>query len=248
MIKEAIEKIQSLVVDAVDKPITVDNRQYWAHSKQGIRPPTVSPVACVKTLDALLSALEAPELLGLTQDCLGAVEIAVVGPRDVSIVSAPDNKWAQRDRYIDAECRVDHFYFDHFMSIEEFIIKTQCLFVDNDHKDELIKHVSSIVGEESVENSDDGVAQAVVVKNLLNRKGRAEFSPILTLRPYRTFPEVEQPESKFLLRMRKNGDRDVEVALFEADGGLWVTKACANVAAYLRADKRVQNKGIAVIG
>jgi len=248
MIKAAIEKIQSLVELSTEQAINIGGREYWRNSGHPIKPPTVSPVASVKTLDALLSALDAPELLGLTEDCLGAVQIVVADPRNVSIVSAPDNTWAQREHYIDAECKTQSFPFGQFMDIETFIIKAQCLFVDNDHKTAMIAHVSGIVGEETIENADDGVAQTVVVRDSLNRAGRAKFTPILSLRPYRTFPEVEQPESAFLLRMRKSGDKSVEVALFEADGGLWIAQACANIAAHLRADTRVQAGRIAVIG
>ena len=41
----------------------------------------------------------------------------------------------------------------------------------------------------------------------------------VTLRPFRTFIEVEQPESKFIFRMREGG----RCAIFEADGahGSW---------------------------
>jgi hypothetical protein len=167
----------------------------------------------------------------------------------VSVVTAPESTWKQRHRYIDAICKTDRFPFDRFMEIEEFIIRAQCLFVDTDVKQRMVAHVSSIRGEEVISNLDDGISQTVVVEDkLTNRKNRSEFTPILELQPYRTFPEVDQPVSRFLLRMKKNGDKTPLVALFEADGGLWVSKACANVAAYLRNDERVKKLGIAVIG
>jgi hypothetical protein len=251
MIKEAINRIVELAQGAMEKPVDVDGRKYWLQGGGAIKPPTVSSVATVKTLDALISALEAPELLGLTKDCLGALQIVVKGPREVSIVSAPDNTWAQREHYIDAEWRGDTFPFDRFMDVETFIVKAQCSLDDSDTKQAMISHVSAIVGAETIENSDDGISQSVVVTdalNPLNRKGRAAFSPMLTLKPYRAFPEADQPESLFLLRMKKDGDKTPLVAIFEADGGLWVSKACANVAAYLRNDERVKKLGIAVIG
>lgn len=46
---------------------------------------------------------------------------------------------------------------------------------------------------------------------------------------YRTFLEVEQPESQFLLRLNEKG----EVGLFEADGGMWKLAAKKNVSTYL---------------
>ena len=44
-----------------------------------------------------------------------------------------------------------------------------------------------------------------------------QIRPVVKLRPYRTFLEVEQPESDFLIRIREGG----EIGFFEADGGAW---------------------------
>lgn len=52
-----------------------------------------------------------------------------------------------------------------------------------------------------------------------------------SLQPFRTFLEVEQPASQFIFRMR--GDRSIECALFEADGGAWKREAMRNVKEYL---------------
>lgn len=50
----------------------------------------------------------------------------------------------------------------------------------------------------------------------------------ISLRPYRTFTEVEQPESEFILRLDDEG----RVGIIEADGGAWKMTAKANIAAY----------------
>ncbi|WP_235888509.1 RusA family crossover junction endodeoxyribonuclease [Streptococcus pneumoniae] len=59
-------------------------------------------------------------------------------------------------------------------------------------------------------------------------KGKAP-NPV-TLRPYRTFSEVEQPASLFVFRI----DKQANMALFEADGKRWVADAVGNIAAYLK--------------
>ena len=53
--------------------------------------------------------------------------------------------------------------------------------------------------------------------------------PIVHLQPCRTFLEVEQPASDFLLRLSKSG----YPALHEADGGAWKLEAKRNIAADL---------------
>ena len=55
-----------------------------------------------------------------------------------------------------------------------------------------------------------------------------QVKPRVALRPFRTFLEVEQPVSEFLLRL----DDDGNVGLFEADGGMWQQTAKASIAAY----------------
>jgi len=54
------------------------------------------------------------------------------------------------------------------------------------------------------------------------------IKPRVMLTPYRTFLEVEQPTSEFLLRLNDEG----EVGLFEADGGMWALTAKDRIAAY----------------
>lgn len=52
---------------------------------------------------------------------------------------------------------------------------------------------------------------------------------IVKLKPYRTFYEVEQPESEFLLRLSDDG----KVGFFEADGGMWEMTARRTIKEYL---------------
>jgi len=52
--------------------------------------------------------------------------------------------------------------------------------------------------------------------------------PRIKLQPFRTFLEVAQPESEFLLRV----DSEKGIAFFEADGGIWRLEAKRNIAEY----------------
>ena len=77
--------------------------------------------------------------------------------------------------------------------------------------DELVKRVGDV--------KDRGVAL----------KEQQTVQPIVHLQPYRTFLEVKQPASDFLLRI----DKDGHPALYEADGGAWKLEAKRRIAAYL---------------
>lgn len=70
------------------------------------------------------------------------------------------------------------------------------------------------------------------------------IKPIVKLKPYRTFFEVEQPESEFLLRIGDGG----QVGLFEADGGMWKMTARYTIKSYLQeALKEEINDGIVIV-
>lgn len=55
-----------------------------------------------------------------------------------------------------------------------------------------------------------------------------KVKPRIQLQPFRTFLEVPQPESEFLLRV----DPNEGIGFFEADGGVWKLEAKRNIADY----------------
>lgn len=55
------------------------------------------------------------------------------------------------------------------------------------------------------------------------------------VKPYRTFQEVDQPESPFLIRVSERG-----ISFTEADGGMWKLKARETIKAFL--EERLQQE------
>ena len=55
----------------------------------------------------------------------------------------------------------------------------------------------------------------------------------VTLRPFRTFTEVEQPASSFVFRAKQK-DGGMEFMLVEADGGAWRGEAMRNIKEYMQ--------------
>lgn len=56
----------------------------------------------------------------------------------------------------------------------------------------------------------------------------ATIRPLVHLRPYRTFQELEQPDGLFLIRIDERG-----ITFVEADGGMWKLSARKTIKAYL---------------
>jgi len=144
-----------------------------------------------------------------------------------------------------AEAIVPQFYFDHFMDMEEFNIALQAKFVNTEDRQVLLQVVGN-VAENNVKNTgDDGVSQAVTINQGVASKADVKVPNPVVLAPYRTFLEVDQPESQFIFRM-KDGPRG---AIFEADGGAWRNQAIVNIREYLteQLSEEIEAKRITIL-
>jgi hypothetical protein len=126
------------------------------------------------------------------------------------------------------------FGFGYWLDPPSFNIALQCLFAETDERARVLEIVGSLKSEGVTAYEDDGVSQGVVASAGV-RLGRVVKVPNpVTLIPWRTFREIEQPESKFVLRVKGEPDEVPEIALFEADGGAWRLLAIERIAAFLR--------------
>jgi hypothetical protein len=153
----------------------------------------------------------------------------------VQVVTKCSNAWRNREVVVDCSpVSTKGFPFDQFHQTESFIIGLMAFFVPNDDREKVLKIASNVTNEAVVTAADDGVSQQLGVKQKVHLQGHENIRTV-KLRPYRTFREVEQPESEFILRARQDGEGSVpKLALFEADGGKWKIDAIETVARYLR--------------
>lgn len=160
----------------------------------------------------------------------GKLLIQVASYDEVKLYSTL-NTDRNRELFIQAEAILpSNVRYEQFLDTERFNIMLQSAFVDNDDKKVLLKYTGLIQDEAVKTTGDDGVSQQVTVKTGVASVGQAVVPNPVTLAPYRTFPEIEQPESKFIFRMQE-GPR---AALFEADGGAWRNKAIIEIKEYLQ--------------
>ena len=149
--------------------------------------------------------------------------------RTVEVFTAYDERFV-RSRPYTAKFDSIPLTIGQYMPHEEFMIELRSKYVRNDDVEYLLRLLASVVDENSVKSTDNGLSQKVEVRQGITTIGEEVVKPIVSLAPYRTFLEVEQPESEFLVRLKEGG----QIGLFEADGGAWKLKAKENVAAYLR--------------
>lgn len=222
MIKAALQYIVGLQEPAT---IEVENRVYSTKALTPVKKPFQSELQ-VSTLSSIVEYVKKNFDRG--EDAYPFV-VHIEGECLVSLKSKIQDEFEQRITFMRAEPNIPkEFNFDRFIDIESFIIGLQAKFVQNDQAREVLSFVGNIK-EENVRNTgDDGISQVATVKTGIATVSNAIVPNPVSLAPYRTFVEIEQPESRFVLRL-KDGPA---AALFEADGGAWKVDAIRNIKGY----------------
>lgn len=149
-------------------------------------------------------------------------------------LSSEADRWRRHD-YLLAQAQDSPFQFGTWMDPETFIIGLHTAFEQTEERDSLLTIVSTLRETSEAELRDDGVSQEVKTARGMAFVERTKLPNPVTLKPWRTFREVDQPESEFVLRARPStGHEPPTLALFAADGGIWKLEAIEGIAAWLR--------------
>ena len=162
----------------------------------------------------------------------------------VNVYGSYEANFSRRHLY-SASADNKHFEFGS-QPLEKAIIMLQSLYEKNDDVDYVIELCSQISSDTSVKTEDNGLTQSVQVKKGIMLKVNETVRNRVKLKPFRTFMEIEQPESEFLLRLSEQRD-EIYVSLIESDGGAWKLDAKNNIAEFLKenlADLISENKVI----
>lgn len=160
--------------------------------------------------------------------------VHVAEPERVVVRSALYSDFRQRETLVEAVYETPKFPYESFMPIENFIIFLSSRFVDTSDRKKVLSIVGNIRDEKVVTANDDGLTQTVTAKTGIARVAEVEVPNPVYLAPFRTFSEVDQPVSPFLLRMKSGREGELPSAgLFEADGGAWKNEARQNIRAWL---------------
>lgn len=135
----------------------------------------------------------------------------------------------KRDCMVLATAEVPRFQYGEFHDAESFNIALQSNFLDTEDKATILQVVGNLKEDAVRTMTDDGVSQVTAVRTGVATVADVKVPNPVSLRPFRTFIEVDQPESRFIFRMREGG----RCAIFEADGGAWKLEAKKNIYNYL---------------
>lgn len=237
--KETIDKIEDLVTQSL--VVEVDGKKM---STRNLYPVAFEAVAQPLTVSSLTGFVD---FVNRNVDKLDLKDFYIAVVDDVDRVTLQSALFGiRKNREILTEALLDErmqiFPFGGFLPQEDFIIKLHSLFQKKEDDD--FEYVSALVSKikqaDSADTEDDGITQNITVKKGVSGAlvGKENVKPIVRLSPYRTFREIEQPESQFLLRI-KTEDGMPYIALFEADGGQWRNEARTAIAEFLKAKIKV---------
>ena len=154
--------------------------------------------------------------------------IHVTNHDTVEVKSELDDE-KRRETLAVAKAIIPAINFGRYVDVETFNIMMQSNFIPNVDSEVVLNYASAIKIDKGAEISDNGISQVTTIKTGVSTLQLAKAPNPVTLKPYRTFQEVDQPESKFVFRINDAPG----CALFEADGGIWIAAAKANIAEYL---------------
>lgn len=210
------------------------------------------------TLTSLVEYLRSG--IDVPNEFVGHVFINVMAPDRVKVYSEANkcNHYVRTD-IADVSAVLPAVKIGKWVDQTEFCIMMRANFIDSDYtdadgtillpdtdKDALIKVASNIISGSIAQYEDTGISQRATLKTGIQEQEDKLLPEKVTLRPYRTFLEVEQPKSEFLFRAQDDKYNGVQLSLYEADGGRWRLDAMEAVKAYL-SERLVDLQYIAVI-
>jgi hypothetical protein len=225
LIKEALQYI----IDLTKKNEVIDlhGQKYSTQPLKQILEPGADNIG-ITTLSGLVDYIKKVKEANLEY---GPRIVHVVSPTEVQVLTET-KKDMSRDELIRCVAALPSLTLNKYMDLESFNIMLQSSFVDEVGSEKVLKCAGNITVEEVRNFSDDGISQQVTGRVGINKLSDIPVPNPVVLKPFRTFIEVEQPFSRFIFRLHE-GQKGLEAALFEGDGGAWRREAIITVKEWL---------------
>lgn len=227
MLKAAIEKIAAMAMPEVH---TIEGGTFVIGpdgASQVRAHLDITPTLTLNSLDALVKMVR---IEGIEGD--DPLYITIPAPTVVRTYTSPRD-FLREQRHAPFEVQatdVPGWDANVQMGFEEAMIALRTRFQDSHDIEYALKLLSDITLGAKVTYNDNGIATSVVTQSGVALQQNSKIRPIIKLRPYRTFQEVDQPESEFLIRVNERG-----IKFVEADGGMWRLAARKTIKEYLEA-------------
>lgn len=225
MIKEAIKHIQETALPLIREIGGSTFVITSAGDTEEIRPTIDHPdTLTLQSLDALVKLVQTEAVA--THG--GPLYITIPNHLTVNCFTQPGERGYRQFFYKAEATDVPGWDAKVSMAFEPTQIALRTRFQDTPDAQYLQRLLSDITTGSHVTLNDSGIATQVVTKKGVALQQNEPIKPIVSLKPYRTFQEIEQPESLFLIRVNER-----EICFIEADGGMWKLRARETVKAFL---------------
>lgn len=227
MIKEALQYIVGMKeaqITELNGHTYTDKKLFEVMPERNYAKPFV-----ISTLSSLMDYLNSnPDNIDLKKAVLHISDY-----KAIEVFSTLDLYKARED-FIICKAKTPEFGFQQFYDAESFNIALQSLFCSGGDRDTVLSIVGNVKTNNVNTASDNGVTQTVQTKKGIVLGEDTIIPNPVSLAPYRTFAEINQPMSSFVFRAReREGLKVPEFALFEADGGTWKLTAVQRIKEYV---------------
>lgn len=228
----AIEAIRKLAVDAAQVTFHKVGNTEFIINKDGdaeaLEPIIYRPSSLrLGSLDALVQLVKTEAVPNYTASTIYVSASSATGV-DCFLQPSPEDSMHRCVLYT-AEARDVPGFRNRDWTFEEAMIGLRSQFQPTEDIAYMLDLLSHMSVDQNVQSDDNGVTQTVQVKQGISFVANETVRPIVTLAPYRTFQEVDQPASQFVFRV----DNKRNIMLAEADGGMWKLAARRTVKQYL---------------
>lgn len=163
--------------------------------------------------------------------------VHVVSPTRVDVVSSLMGPHRHLRRHVAAAvchtAKLEGFDFGQYVSLETLAIALQTCFESSPELEALRAFCASVRSTASIQLADDGVSQAVEAKAGIAAVTTTGVKNPWMLAPWRTFAEIPQPASAFVLRFKESDGKPL-AGLFRTGDARWQVEAVASIAMLLR--------------
>lgn len=243
-LRDAIDYLVDLAEEAKEpKVVDIAGKTYCDKSLKRYDKEEKADPLTATSLNSLLDYIN-----GKSDELRESMIIHVESPTSVRLISGLD-KERNREELFRVTTNPNGFVFDSYYDQERFIINMQTAFQQSEET-ALILTVAGNVENKTVANyGDDGTSQkATISKGIAGKEDVIVPNPV-TLKPYRTFLEVDQPESKFIFRIGEAGNGSPIFKLVEADGGIWKYDAVDQIKEFIKGNLKPEfSDRITIIG
>ncbi len=225
MIREAIDRVIELARTEI---IDVATRKYSTKKLEPVYDPVPQRLH-LSTLTSLADYVEAN-----FDQLESPFKVHIESPTLIRLLSELHGHFQQRTVFVEASHNEpSQFKPGTYYDLETFCILLRTSFVPTQFIEDLLRVFGNVKGEAVAQWSDDGISQTVQARKGIALVEDVKVPSPVILEPYRTFREIAQPESPYIVRVKSNEGKPPSVALFECEGEQWRLRAVDAIKSYL---------------